>query len=89
MRNAGSDRDRPGMHVSVIDVPAFLAGISGAAAGEGGHGAPLKRGQGRQAIVLGCKIAARFQWGSGEPHNPSSVAARQERRFHRVLAAAP
>jgi hypothetical protein len=30
------------VHVAVIDVPAFLAGVSRSAAGEGGH-APLKR----------------------------------------------
>jgi hypothetical protein len=43
MRNAGAHRDRAGLHVPVIDVPAFLAGMGRSAAGEGGH-ALLKRG---------------------------------------------
>jgi hypothetical protein len=42
MRNAGSDCDRPGVHVPVIDVPAFFAGIRTSAADEGEH-APSKR----------------------------------------------
>jgi hypothetical protein len=48
MRDAGSDRDGADLHVSVIDVPAFLAGISGAAAGEGGHSSVLRRNIGRR-----------------------------------------
>jgi hypothetical protein len=41
MRNAGADLDRPGVHVTTIDVPAFLAGIGTSAAGEGGHVAAI------------------------------------------------
>jgi hypothetical protein len=37
MRDAAADRDCPGVHVAVIDVPAFLAGIGRSAAGEGGQ----------------------------------------------------
>jgi hypothetical protein len=37
MRNAGADRDRAGVHVAAIDVPAFLSGVSRLAAGEGEH----------------------------------------------------
>src|SRR6266581_28220 len=43
MRVAGADRDRAGVHIAVVDVPAFLAGFSQSAAGELGHAA-LKRG---------------------------------------------
>jgi hypothetical protein len=39
MRDAGADRDRPGEHIAVMDMPAFVAGFRIAAAGEGGHGA--------------------------------------------------
>jgi hypothetical protein len=39
---SSSDRYRPGVHVAVIDMPAFVAGVWGAAAGEFGHDA-LKR----------------------------------------------
>ena len=48
MRVAGADRDRTGVDIAVVDVPAFLAGISRSTAGELGHAA-LKRGPGRQA----------------------------------------
>jgi len=48
MRVAGADRDRAGVQIPVVAVPAFLAGISRATAGEFGH-APLKRDRGRQA----------------------------------------
>src|SRR6266436_3590837 len=43
MRDAAADRDRSGVHIPVVDVAAFLAGVSRSAAGELGH-APLKRG---------------------------------------------
>jgi hypothetical protein len=39
---AAADRDRADAHVTVVDVPAFLAGIGRSAAGEFGHAA-LKR----------------------------------------------
>jgi hypothetical protein len=42
IRIAAADRDRADAHVTIVDVPAFLAGISRSAAGEFGH-APLKR----------------------------------------------
>jgi hypothetical protein len=45
---AGPDRDRAGVDIAVVDVPAFLAGVSRSAAAEFGH-APLKRDRGRQA----------------------------------------
>jgi hypothetical protein len=38
----GADRDGARVHVTVVDVPAFLAGVSRSAAGELGHAA-LKR----------------------------------------------
>src|SRR6266478_1674709 len=34
---AGTDRDRPGVDIAVVDVPAFLAGFGRSAAGEFGH----------------------------------------------------
>jgi hypothetical protein len=34
MRVASSDRDRAGVHIAVVDVPAFLAGFGRSAAGE-------------------------------------------------------
>src|SRR5713226_6892841 len=34
---AGADRDRAGVDIAVVDVPAFLAGFGRSAAGEGGH----------------------------------------------------
>jgi hypothetical protein len=34
MRVAGADRDRTGVDIAVVDVPAFLAGISRSTAGE-------------------------------------------------------
>jgi hypothetical protein len=38
MWNARVDGDRPRVHVTtIIDVPAFLAGIGRSAAGQGGH----------------------------------------------------
>ena len=49
MRDAGADRNRAGLYVAIVDVPAFLAGIRGSAAGESGH-APLKRSHGREII---------------------------------------
>jgi hypothetical protein len=51
MRDAGADRDRPGVHVAIVDVPAFLAGVFRLAEGELGH-APLKRSTAGQAIDL-------------------------------------
>ena len=50
VRNADALGDRAGVHVTVIDVPAFLGGIGRAAAGELGH-ARLKRGKGGPAIA--------------------------------------
>jgi len=38
-RDASADRDRTDTNVTVIDVPAFVAGFGRTAAGEGGHGA--------------------------------------------------
>jgi len=49
MRVAGTDRDRAGVHIPVIDVPAFLGGVSRSAAGELGHAA-LKRGLTSQGL---------------------------------------
>jgi hypothetical protein len=49
---ARADRDRAGVHIPVVDVPAFLAGISRSAAGELGH-APLKRGLSARALISG------------------------------------
>jgi hypothetical protein len=37
VRGTGADPDRADMHVTKVDVPAFLAGIGRSAAGEGGH----------------------------------------------------
>ena len=48
MRNASADRNRADVHVAIVDVPAFLAGIGRSAAGQDGH-APLKRCPERQA----------------------------------------
>ena len=36
---ASADRDRAGVNIAVVDVPAFLAGISRSTAGELGHAA--------------------------------------------------
>jgi hypothetical protein len=49
---ASADRDRAGVHIPVVDVPAFLAGISRSAAGEFGH-ALLKRGLSGCALISG------------------------------------
>jgi hypothetical protein len=38
IRTAAADRDRAGVDIAVVDVPAFLAGISRSAAGQCGHG---------------------------------------------------
>jgi hypothetical protein len=38
------------VHVTIVDVPAFLTGIDRSAAGEFGHAA-LKRGLSRDALV--------------------------------------
>jgi hypothetical protein len=38
-RHAGADCDRADPHVAIKDVPAFIGGIEGTAAGEFGHGA--------------------------------------------------
>jgi hypothetical protein len=54
---AGADLDRAHMHVTKIDVPAFLGRIGRSAAGEFGH-APLKRGLSRRA---NCFIG-RLEW---------------------------
>jgi hypothetical protein len=43
MRDAGADRDRAGLHVAVIDVPALLAGVSRSAAGKSGHAPEVTR----------------------------------------------
>jgi hypothetical protein len=43
MRNAGAERDRSDVHVAVVDVPAFFAGIGRTAADEGGHGTHQKQ----------------------------------------------
>jgi hypothetical protein len=40
MRNAAAERDRADMDVAIVDVPAVVAGIGGAAAAECGH-APM------------------------------------------------
>jgi len=37
MRTTGADRDRAGVHVTIVDVPAFLRGIRIATAGKFGH----------------------------------------------------
>jgi hypothetical protein len=52
MRVAAADRDGARVHVTVVDVPAFLAGVSRSTAGELGHAA-LKRGLGRRAPISG------------------------------------
>jgi hypothetical protein len=49
---AGADRDRAGVDIAVIDVPAFLGGVSRSATGEIGHG-PLKRGLSGRALISG------------------------------------
>src|SRR3981081_415160 len=41
MRNAGSERDRADVHVAIVDVPAFFAGVSQSAAGAGAHAAMI------------------------------------------------
>src|SRR6266446_7117355 len=66
VRLAGAVRNRADPHVSVVDVPAFLAGVSRSAAGERGH-APWCRHP--EALHLGCcgvaggKVAS--TWGPG------------------------
>jgi len=58
-RVADASRDRPDANVTVVDVPAFLAGIGRSAAGESGHAA-LKRGlsgsarASRSVVFRGC-----------------------------------
>ena len=55
-RVADASCDRADAHVTVIDVPAFFAGIGRSAAGESGH-APLKRGLGGSALVSGSVVS--------------------------------
>src|SRR5450755_814521 len=45
-------RDRAGVNIAVVDVPAFLAGFSRSTAGELGH-APSKRGLSVRALISG------------------------------------
>jgi hypothetical protein len=55
MRVAGADCDRADVHVTVVDVPAFLEDFRIAAAGERGH-APLKRGPNAPAIAQNVEL---------------------------------
>jgi hypothetical protein len=58
---AGADRDRAGVDVAVVDVPAFLAGISRSAAGEFGQCAIEARSDplGKSSYKLGWKQIGR------------------------------
>jgi hypothetical protein len=37
MWDTRADRDRAGVHVTIVDAPAFFGGIGRSAAGKGGH----------------------------------------------------
>jgi len=50
VRIARADRDRAGVDIAVVDVPAFLAGVSRSATGEGGHSL-LKRDLSGNALI--------------------------------------
>jgi hypothetical protein len=60
MRVAAADRDRTGEHVTIVDVPTFLAGIGRSAAGEFGHSSSNCgiEGVGKPSYSLGLKIRA-------------------------------
>jgi hypothetical protein len=60
MRDAAADRDRAGVHVTIVDVPAFLTGIGRSAAGEFGHSPSNCRieGVGKPSYSLSLKIRA-------------------------------
>src|SRR3977135_1136365 len=63
MRVAAADRDRAGEHVTIVDMPAFPAGVGRSAAGEFGH-CPSKRGierVGKLSYSLSLKIRATLQ----------------------------
>ena len=62
MRDAAADRDRAGVHVTIVDVPAFLTGIGRSAAGEFGH-SPSNcgiEGVGKPSYSLSLKIRAEW-----------------------------
>src|SRR6266851_1234375 len=57
---AAADRDRASLHIPIVDVPAFLGGVSRSAASEFGH-APSKRGTIGRATASGyCRAQAEF-----------------------------
>jgi hypothetical protein len=76
-RIAYAPRNRPGVNVAVIDVPAVGA-LGVAAAGEGGHAA-LKRDRSGQAIVLRPKETPSEGWigsnGASFPNGGSYYSA--------------
>ena len=63
---AAADRDRPGVHVTIVDVPAFHTGIGRSAAGEFGHAAS-KRGLSGNALVSGPVVSRVFRQKVGWP----------------------
>ena len=67
---AAADRDRAGVHIPVVDVPAFLAGFSRSTAGEFRH-TPLKRGLSGCALISGPVI---FRGGSLLAERPTRAA---------------
>jgi hypothetical protein len=60
MRAAAADRDRAGLHVTIVDVPAFLTGIGRSAAGKFRHSSSNCgiEGVGKPSYSLGLKICA-------------------------------
>jgi hypothetical protein len=75
-RSAGAERDRADMDIAVVDVPAFLAGVSRSATGELGHAA-LKRGLSGRALISGPVVSR-----GTPPQTPKvSLAVAAEVRF--------
>ena len=70
MRDAGADRNRADLHVSVIDVPAFLASIFRSAAGKGGH-APMI-----PPISPAVKPLRLVDWGGNRRYMPLGATAK-------------
>jgi hypothetical protein len=64
------------VHIPIIDVPAFLGGVSRSATGELGHVA-LKCGLGARALISGPVV---FRWRSTSPDPVTSAVAHALRR---------
>src|SRR5450631_1857293 len=87
MRVAAADRDRAGLHVTIVDVPAFLTGIGRSAAGEFGHSSSNCgiEGVGKPSYSLGLKICAESARG-GTRGPPEAMPWRDQLIFKKALS---